>query len=102
MKNEPFRDRSREPLVKIAVAENPATAELIRQILENAGIRCLIKNTDALGVIYGSGLTASYALQVFVLQGDETAALAALGDDRSGALPPPPLPPRRRYRKHPR
>ena len=93
------RDRSREKLVKVAVAENPPTAELIKQTLAEANIPCLIKNTSALGVIYGGGLSGSFALQVFVLEGDEAAALDALGGPPPDELPPPALPPRRRYRK---
>ena len=99
MTQEPERDRSREKLVKIAVAENPPTAELIKQTLAEANIPCLVKNTSALGVIYGGGLSGSYALQVFVLEGDEIAALEALGGGLREELPPPALEPRRRYRK---
>ena len=93
------RDRGREKLVKIAVAENPPTAELIKQTLAGANIPCLIKNTDALGVIYGASLTGAFALQIFVLEGDEAAALEALGGPPPDELPAPSLPPRRRYRK---
>lgn len=88
------RDRSREPLVKIAVAENPATAELVKQILADSDVRCLVKNTDPLGVIYGSLWSSPFSAQIFVLAGDEgvaQAALAAAGFDTSApiALPKP-------------
>jgi hypothetical protein len=93
------RDRSREPLVKLAVAENPATGQMIKQLLEEAGIRSLVKNTDALGVIGGSLWTSPFSVQIFVLAGDEPAAqaaLAAAGFDSSTTLA---LPPARRYRR---
>ena len=91
------RDRRRERLVKIAVVENGLTGEHIRQRLEAAGIACLVKNTDPLGVIYG--VTSPFAVQVFVLEGDELSALAALQDADPAILSAPGLPPRRRYRR---
>lgn len=97
------RDRSREPLVKIAAAENPSTAELVRQLLEEASIPCLIKNTDPLGVIYGSLLTSPFAVQVFVLSGDEARAQAVLAEqgwDTGAPLALPSRPaPRRRHKR---
>jgi hypothetical protein len=93
------RDRSREPLVKLAVAENPATGEMIRALLEQAGIPSLVKNTDALGVLAGPLWTSPFSVQIFVLAGDEPAAqaaLAAAGFDTSTTLA---LPQRRRYRR---
>jgi hypothetical protein len=97
------RDRSREPLVKLAVAENPATGELIRQLLQDAGVPSLVKNTDALGVLIGSLWTSPFAMQIFVLSGDEAAAheaLAAAGFDPSRTLALPARSrPRRRRRK---
>jgi hypothetical protein len=75
--------------VKIAVAENPATADHVRQMLDEEGIHCLVKNTDALGVMYGALWTSPFALQVFVLSGDEAIAqevLAARGFDTSSPL----------------
>ncbi len=92
------RDRSREPLVKLAVAENPATGEMIRQLLEDAGVPSLVKNTDALGVLAGSLWTSPFAVQIFVLSGDEPAAqaaLAAAGFDTATTLALP----HRRYRR---
>jgi hypothetical protein len=96
------RDRSREPLVKIAVAENPATAELVRQTLAEDGIRCLVKNTDPIGVMYGSLWTSPFALQIFVLSGDEARAqelFAAHGWDASVPLSLPVRVPRRYKRR---
>jgi hypothetical protein len=96
------RDKSREPLVKIAVAENPATADLVRQVLEDAGIRCLAKNTDPLGVMYGTLWTSPFAVQIFVLAGDEAAAQAALAACGFDTGAPIALPARRRYRRRTR
>lgn len=90
--------------MKIAVAENPTTAELVRGLLEHAGVPCLVKNTDPLGVMYGSLWTSPFAMQVFVLSGDEAAAqeaLAAEGFDTAKplALPSPSRRLARRRRK---
>jgi putative signal transducing protein len=93
------RDRAREPLIKLAVAENPATAEFIEQILAGEGIRCLIKNTDPVGVMSGSVWTSPFAVHVLVLQGDEPAAqraLAAAGFDTGSTIA---LPSARRYKR---
>jgi len=98
------RDRSREPLVKIAVAENPATGEMVKQLLADAGVRCLVKNTDALGVLAGSAWTSPFSVQIFVLSGDEAtaqAALAAAGFDNGAMLALPSAPRRRRVRRRP-
>lgn len=94
--NEP-RDRSHEPLVQAAVAENPATAQMIQDLLRQAGIRSMVKNTnDASPFLGGSAL--SFTLEIFVLEGDAVAAEAILSDNRPA--PPPRLGPgRRRYRK---
>jgi hypothetical protein len=95
------RDRSREPLVKLAVAENPATGEFVKQVLADAGIRCLVKNTDALGVLAGALWTSPFSVQIFVLSGDESAAQAALvaaGFDRREMVALPPARRRRRRR----
>jgi hypothetical protein len=93
--------------VKIAVAENPTTADLVRQLLEDSGIPCLVKNTDPLGVLYGSLWTSPFAVQIFVLSGDEPAAQAALAAEgfdiaTTLALPAAPARPRRRRRRPPR
>jgi len=102
LSDESERDRSREPLVKIAVAENQATAELVRQALTDVGIRCLAKNTDPLGVLYGSLWTSPFSVQVFVLSGDEAHAQAifnARGWDTSVPLSLPVRSPRRYKRR---
>lgn len=84
-----MRDRTREPLVRVAVAENELTAEEIRADLAAAGIRCMVKNRDATSVAWGGSVAASFSLEVFVLQGDAERATALLG----GQPAPEPLPP---------
>jgi hypothetical protein len=74
--------------VRVAIAENPLTAHLIRETLAQAGIRCMVKNRDPVSVAQGS-LASPWALEVYVLEGDADAALLALG----GETPPEPLPP---------
>jgi len=93
------RDKSREPLVKIAVAENPATADLVQQVLAEAGIHCLAKNTDPLGVMYGTLWSSPFSVQIFVLWGDESAAQAALAASGLDTSAPIALPTRRRSRR---
>lgn len=93
------RNRAREPLVKIAVAENSPTAELVKQALADVGIRCLTKNTDPLGVMYGQLWSSPFSVQIFVLSGDESAAQAALAACGMNTSEPISLPLRRRYRR---
>lgn len=82
------RDRARERLVRAAVAENPITAEMIRDTLEQAGIRSMLKNRDPLSVNTGGAFAIPWAMEVWVLEGDAEAAAAVLG----GAPPPEALP----------
>jgi hypothetical protein len=82
------RDRARERLVRVAVAENETTARLIHDELLRAGIRSLVKNADPTSAVYG-GVAAPWALEVYVLEGDVAAATTLLG----GARAPEPLPP---------
>lgn len=84
------RDRSRERLVRVAIAENPLTAHLIQETLTRAGIRCMVKNRDPVSVAQGV-LASPWALEVYVLEGDADAAFLALGGEAGEA--PPPLPP---------
>jgi hypothetical protein len=93
------RDRSREPLVRIAVAENPATAELVKQELAEAGINCLAKNTDALGVMSGSSWSSPFSVELFVLSGDEAAAQKILADQGFNTDAPIALPEKHHYRR---
>jgi hypothetical protein len=84
-----MRDITRERLVRVAVAENPATAQLIRDALSEAGIRSMLRNRDSAAAIMGGGVAMPYALEVLVLEGDVDRASALLG----GAPAPPGLPP---------
>lgn len=92
------RDRAHERLVRAAVAENPTTAELIRDTLAEAGIRSMVKNCDNLSVVYGGVAAGPWSLEVWVLEGDAAAAAAILGGTPAPPLPPPAVtaPPRRR------
>ncbi len=82
------RDRRRERLVRAAVAENPATAEMIRDALEQAGIRSMLKNRDPIAA-YGGAIGSPWTTEVWVLEGDADAAAAVLG----GRPAPEPLAP---------
>ena len=90
------RDRAREPMMQVAVAENTATAQMIQDLLGQAGIRSLLKNTNDASQFTGGSLP--FTLQIFVLEGDAAAAEVLLADER-------PVPARqlgsgrRRYRK---
>lgn len=86
---DPDRDRRHERLVRVALAENPMTAQVIQDALDAAGIRCMVKNRDGAAVMLGGIFTAPFALEVYVLEGDAAAASAILG----GRPPAPPLPP---------
>ncbi len=89
------RDRSHEPLVQVAVAENPATAQMIQDLLQQYHIRSMTKNTDGAFTVTG-GLP--FSIEIYVLEGDAGAAEAVLSEHRPA--PPQQLPPpRRRYRK---
>src|SRR5581483_12308625 len=58
------RDRRGERLVRLAVAEDPATAEVWRDALEQAGIRSLVRNVDTLAAWSGG---AALTLELLVL-----------------------------------
>ncbi|MFN8558044.1 MAG: DUF2007 domain-containing protein [Dehalococcoidia bacterium] len=93
------RDRARERLVRAAVAENPATADMVRDTLRAAGIPSMLKNVDALSVSWG-GQAPPWALEVWVLEGDADLAAALLGGERAPTpLPPPALGPSERPRR---
>lgn len=94
MRGEAGRDRSRERLVRVAIAENPLTAHLIEETLARAGIRCMVKNRDPVSVAQGV-LASPWALEVYVLEGDADAASLALGGEPlPDPLPPPTVPSR--------
>lgn len=92
------RDRRRERLVRVAIAENPATAAVIQDTLEQAGIRSMLKNRDALAVTWGSQ-GGPFSAEVYVLEGDADLASALLGGETRAALPPPALEEKKRRRR---
>ena len=84
------RDRRRERLVKVAVADNTFTAEMLKDQLLEAGIPSIARNREG-----GVGVIAGFAgtFEVFVLEGDADLASAVLGGGRvPEPLPPPALP----------
>ena len=86
------RDRRRERIVRVAIAENAFTAEMLRAQLQEAGIRSLVRNRDAGSVVIGGIGGASYSLELLVLEGDADLAAAVLGaGPQQEALPPPRL-----------
>ncbi len=92
------RDTAHERLVQVAVAENPATAQMIQDLLRQAGIRSLVKNTDSLFSVTGGMGGMPFTIEVFVLEGDAPAAEAILADERP-ARTEQIASPRKRYRK---
>ena len=85
---EEIRDRRRERLVRVAVADNTFTGEMLRDQLREAGIPSMLRNREGgVGVIASPGGT----FELFVLEGDAALASTVLGGD----LPPEPLPPPR-------
>lgn len=91
------RDRARERLVRVAVAENPTTASMIRETLTGAGIQSMLKNRDATSVIWGTAGTP-WSVEVWVLEGDAEAAAAVLGGTPAPPLPPPAVEPHHKRR----
>ena len=80
------RDRRRERLTVVAVADNVFTAELLRDQLREAGIPSTLRNREGgAGVLGAVGGTFELA----VLEGDVDLASTVLG----GGTPPEPLPP---------
>jgi hypothetical protein len=85
-----MRDRQRERLVRVAVADNLFTAEFLRGRLREAGIPCTMRNREGGAAIVG-GIGGTFELSV--LEGDADLAAAVIGDGpQPEALPPPPLP----------
>ncbi len=89
------RDRRRERLVRVAVADNTFTAEFLKQQLREAGIRSLVRNREG-----GSGVVSAIGgtFEVFVLEGDADLASNVLGGPPE-PLPPPALPAPKRVRR---
>lgn len=72
--------------MRIAVAEDPATAEVWRDALEQAGIRSLVRDVDTPAAWSGgAGLT----FEVLVLEGDADAARAIVGAEPDAPPPEP-------------
>jgi hypothetical protein len=64
--------------VLVADAENSQDAALMQELLEQAGIRCLVKNTDPLAGLSGSLWSSAYGQKLLVLEEDEARARAVL------------------------
>jgi len=64
-------DISRGRLVRVAVVGDPVSADILRDALERAGIRSMVKNVDALTAFSAGGVTS---LEIYVLEGDAAAA----------------------------
>lgn len=91
------RDRGRERLVLVAVADNMFTVQLLRDQLRDAGIACSVRNREGGAGIIG-GISGTF--EVSVLEGDAPLAEAVLGGDPpQEALPPPHLPPSPRQKR---
>jgi Putative prokaryotic signal transducing protein len=90
------RDRRRERLVRVAVADNTFTAEFLKQQLREAGIRSLVRNREG-----GSGVVGAIGgtFEVFVLEGDADLASHVLGGPPPEPLAPPALPAPKRVRR---
>ena len=93
------RDRARERLVRVAVAETLITAQMLQEQLAQAGIRSMLKNRDGTAVAMGGSYAQPFAMELFVLEGDADAASALLGGPPPPAVAPPALaapPPKQR------
>jgi hypothetical protein len=84
MNDEDDRDRAREPLVRVAVAENDFDAQLIHDELADAGIRSLVRSDDVLTSARAIGFAAPFSREIFVLEGDLARAREVLGDRANG------------------
>jgi hypothetical protein len=95
--SDPPRDRRREPLVVVAIAENGFTAAMLREQLAEAGIRALVR--DQHSVVLGPLAGGNFGHEVLVLAGDADRATAVIGEGQPPApLPPPALPTPERHR----
>lgn len=90
--DDPKRDRGKERLVRIAAFDNVVDAELARARLEDAGVRALLKNADAIGAQQGFALPLAQYL--FVLEGDAERAVNLLQAEAPTEAP--------RHHHHPR
>ena len=90
------RDRRRERLVQVAVADNTFTAEFLKQQLREAGIHSLVRNREGGSAVIGA---IGGTFEVLVLEGDADLASNVLGGAPPEPLPPPALPAPRRPRR---
>lgn len=96
------RDRARERLVQVAVAESAYTAELLRDQLAQAGIAAMVRNRDGASPWLGP-LGSAYSHELLVLEGDADAANALIGDGPPAPeLSPPKLAPSSKRAARPR
>jgi hypothetical protein len=83
------RDRQRERLLVVAVADNSVLAGFIREQLEQSGIPSTVRNREGGAAIIG-GIGGTY--EISVLEGDAERASAILAEDgQPDSLPPPQL-----------
>lgn len=65
-------------LIEVASVDNVVEAEVLRQVLEDGGVRCLLQNADALSAYSAGGVARRIA--VLVLEDDAARARALIGD----------------------
>ena len=83
-----MNSRDSEPLVRIAIAENAFTAEMLRNQLSEAGIPSLVRSNHS--IILGPLAGGSFSFHVFVREADALRAAAVIGDG-SPMDPPRPM-----------
>jgi len=83
------RDRRRERLIRVAVAANHFTAQLLHDQLREAGIPAMVRNRDGGSVVVGA---LAGRFELFVLEGDADLASVVLGGPPPEQLAPPSLP----------
>ncbi len=83
----PARLPSPDGLVLLTRPHGEPEAQLLRQILEDNGIRSMVKNRDAVGVD-GGGWGPAWAYELWVLRKDLRRAREVLAlDDEAGGAP---------------
>jgi hypothetical protein len=73
----PERETSDEPLVHIATAPNEAIANMWAGILEEDGIRCLLKGGGLQAAMYASPLSVPYEIYVLESEADTASEILA-------------------------
>lgn len=66
-----------EPLVSVATAPNEAIANMWAGILEEHGIRCLLKGGNLAAAMYASPLNVSYEISVLASEADKATQILA-------------------------